>query len=227
MASSVRDRLLRSAEALFSERGLEAVSLREINSAAGSKNPSALQYHFGDRVGLVMAVLERHQPEVESRRHAMLDEYEATRRGDLRSLAAALVRPFAAKLDTGSSYLRLLADMLNQPIPLIDPSILDNPGNSIHRWRALVAALMPEGTVRRHRRFAAMQFALTELARRTRRPAGRGSRDHRLFVSQLIDLVAAVLSAPLSDETRALVDERARRSAQPQRQRSKRRPRAK
>ena len=69
--------LVATAEQLFAERGLEGVSLREINAAAGQRNSSALQYHFGDRGGLIRAVLAKHQPEVESRRHALLDEYEA------------------------------------------------------------------------------------------------------------------------------------------------------
>src|SRR5690348_15673441 len=90
-------RLVDAAERLFAERGIDAVSLREINAAAGQRNSTALQYHFGDRAGLLKAVLAKHRPEIEARRHQLLDEYEA--RGPLpqadalRSLAAALVRP--------------------------------------------------------------------------------------------------------------------------------------
>ena len=73
----VRDRLVAAAETLFAGAGVDAVSLREINAAAGAGNASAIQYHFGDRAGLLRAVIAKHHPKVESRRHALLDQVEA------------------------------------------------------------------------------------------------------------------------------------------------------
>ena len=98
--------------------GIDGVSLREINRAAGAKNASALQYHFRDRDGLLRALMAKHRRDVEARRHAMLDAYEADGRDDLRALAGALVRPMAAKLadaDGGPEYLQILADLMNRP----------------------------------------------------------------------------------------------------------------
>ena len=92
------DRLISAAERLFAEHGIDGVSLREINRAAGAKNASALQYHFRDRDGLLRALIAKHRRDVEARRHAMLDAYEAEGRDDVRALAGALVRPMAAKL---------------------------------------------------------------------------------------------------------------------------------
>ena len=46
-----------AAEALFAERGLDGVTTREILDAAGQKNQSALQYHFGSREGLILALV--------------------------------------------------------------------------------------------------------------------------------------------------------------------------
>ena len=51
-----REAMIRAAERLFSERGIEAVSLREVGAVAGQRNNSAAQYHFGTREGLVDAV---------------------------------------------------------------------------------------------------------------------------------------------------------------------------
>jgi hypothetical protein len=51
-----------------------------------------------------------------------------------------------------------------------------------------------------------MRFAAVELARRAR---SAPHTDDRLFVSHLVDLVAGLLAAPLSDETRRLDAERA------------------
>jgi AcrR family transcriptional regulator len=56
---ATRARLLDAAVLLFAERGLGGVSLREINEAAGQRNTNALHYHFGDRDGLIGAIVER------------------------------------------------------------------------------------------------------------------------------------------------------------------------
>ena len=44
-----RQKIIDAAEALMAERGVEAVSINEIVKAAGQRNPSALNYHFGNK----------------------------------------------------------------------------------------------------------------------------------------------------------------------------------
>ena len=201
-------RLIDAAEVLFAAHGIDGVSLREINRAAGARNASALQYHFGGRDGLLRAVLAKHHHAVEARRHAMLDAYEAEGGADLRALAGALARPSAAMLadgDGGPAYLQIVADLMNRPRPVIDPAALADPASSIYRWRRMIAGLLDNDATRLHRRFVAMRFAAVELARRAR---SAPHTDDRLFVSHLVDLVAGLLAAPLSDETRRLDVER-------------------
>lgn len=202
MASDMADALIRAAELLFAERGSDAVSLREINAAAGATNASAVQYHFTDRRGLVRAVLAKHEVEVEQRRHQLLDAYEQRTESDVRALAAALVEPLAAELvcEGGLGYLQLVADLYNRPNPTFDPSTFEDRSHSIHRWRAAAALSLTPEAVRLHRRFDALRFTVSELARRGR----SGAKDHRLFASQLIDLVGALLMSPVSEETRRL-----------------------
>jgi hypothetical protein len=55
---------------------------------------------------------------------------------------------------------------------------------------------------RLHRRFTVIRLVHVELARRAEM---RPRRDDRLFTSHLVDLATAVLTAPLSDETEALL----------------------
>ena len=205
-----RQRLIAAAETLFAERGVEGVSLREINAVAGMRNATALQYHFHDRYGLVKAILAKHTPAVDAARHALLDEYSSAGIDDLRALAAALVRPSAAKLgdaDGGRAYLRIHAQVLNRPeMPVFDES-KSPPRDSIQRWRSAVGPLLPDVAVRRlHHRFTAMRVSATELARRA---AASPRRDDQLFVSHLTDLVASLLATPVSPETAALLSARA------------------
>ncbi|KAB2387930.1 TetR/AcrR family transcriptional regulator [Actinomadura montaniterrae] len=219
--NETRERLLDAAERLYAERGIDAVSLREIVQAAGARNATAVQYHFGDRAGIVRAIFARHAPEIEARRHALLDAYEADGGTGGRALAAALVRPMAARLGdaSGRAFLQIWADVVNRPRPLLPLAVPDDPPepgagggaaqppktDSLCRWRDLVEPVLEEDAARLHRRFTAILYAATELARRAR----SGPRtDDRLFTSYLIDVVAAILGAPVSEETRRLADER-------------------
>ena len=52
MVLGTPQRMIVVAERLFAERGIEAVSLREVGAACGLRNNSAAQYHFGSRTGL-------------------------------------------------------------------------------------------------------------------------------------------------------------------------------
>ncbi len=70
--ASTREHLLDVAEALFLDQGVDAVSLRAIVRAAGQKNQSALQYHFGNRDGLITALSNRRQQQLEARRAELL-----------------------------------------------------------------------------------------------------------------------------------------------------------
>lgn len=204
--------LVAAAEQLFATRGIDAVSLNEINRAAGQRNSSALQYHFGGRPGLLRAVLDKHRPDIESRRHALLDQYETAGVEDLHQLAAALVLPPAAKLadpDGGRAFLQVVAELANRPEPVIYPATTNDPADSVFRWRRLAEPLLTTETANVfHARFMAFRFAHTELAIRA---AARPRRDDRLFTSRLVDLTTALLSTPLSAQTRRLLDERERR----------------
>lgn len=209
--TDTRARLLSAAERLFAERGIDAVSLREITRESGARNAIAAQYHFDDRAGLVQAILDKHVPDVEARRHALLDEYEARDGSDLRALAGALVRPLAAKLadpDGGAEFLQIYAELMDKTSQATTDS-----ASSLQRWRDLVEPLLDEDTARLHRRFTVILHTVNELARRAR--SGRTRGDDRLFTSYLIDTVEALLSAPVSDETRRLARERDARRRKP------------
>lgn len=209
-ATETRANLLTAAEQLFADRGVDGVSLREIARSAGARNVIAVQYHFADRDGVLRAILDKHLPGVDERRHALLDAAET--RPSVWVMAGALVRPLSAKLTDdagGPEFLRVYADLLNRPKPVLD-ALQGEAGRfgSLSRWRAMVAPLLdPEGA-KLHLRMDALLYTAVQLARRAE--SGPHT-DDRLFTSHLIDVVAAILAAPASEETRQLSSERDRR----------------
>jgi AcrR family transcriptional regulator len=104
---TARQAIVEAAERLFAERGIEAVSLRDVSAAAGQRNHSAAQYHFGDRARLIAAVFEARMSAINERRHQLLDELTDD---DPAALVEALVVPLVAAVTAGHGwYARFLA----------------------------------------------------------------------------------------------------------------------
>jgi AcrR family transcriptional regulator len=216
-----RAKLIRAAEELFAEQGIYGVPLREISRAAGQANRSVVHYYFGDRLGLVHAILDRHDTGVDAHRHVLLDEYERRRderdggpvdEDDLRALVEAFVMPLVAKLgdpDGGRAFLRVAAEFASRPMPLEALVPNPRPEHSMVRWHDLLDPLVPaeERTVL-HSRFPAIRFAFAELARRA---AASPRPDDELFVSHLVDLVTAVVAAGPSASTTVLIRRKRRK----------------
>ncbi|MFB9909618.1 TetR/AcrR family transcriptional regulator [Allokutzneria oryzae] len=95
---ATRQQILATAERLFAEQGLYAVSNRQISAAAGQGNNAAVGYHFGTKADLVRAIVRRHTERIESLRLDMVSE--AGESADVRDWIACLVRPVATHLDS-------------------------------------------------------------------------------------------------------------------------------
>ncbi|WP_031510420.1 TetR/AcrR family transcriptional regulator [Streptomyces megasporus] len=95
---ATRQQILTTAERLFAERGLYAVSNRQISAAAGQGNNAAVGYHFGTKADLVRAIVRKHTERIEALRLEMVAAVEGSR--DVRDWVACLVRPVTAHLDS-------------------------------------------------------------------------------------------------------------------------------
>jgi AcrR family transcriptional regulator len=106
--------LLDAAERLIADRGVEGVSLREIGVAAGHRNNSAAQYHFGSKAGLLAAVFERRMAPINERRLSLL---ASVADGDARGLVDAWWRPFAEAVlvDPPTGYAGFTAQAVTHP----------------------------------------------------------------------------------------------------------------
>jgi AcrR family transcriptional regulator len=107
---ATRELIIRTAERLFAERGIDAVSLREIGIAAGQRNNGATQYHFGDRDSLVRAIFIYRSVENNRRRQELLDAIiRDGRERDTAALVEAIVRPSAEQVSEDNRYMGFLA----------------------------------------------------------------------------------------------------------------------
>ncbi|MEX0168204.1 TetR/AcrR family transcriptional regulator [Streptomyces sp. LMG1-1-1.1] len=107
-----RDKLIRAAEELFASQGVDGAQLRDVVALAGQANPSAVQYHFGSRAGLLDAVMAGRQARTEQ---VLTPLFEAA--GDeLKGLVAALVTAEASELrtDRGRRCLRISAQLSHE-----------------------------------------------------------------------------------------------------------------
>jgi AcrR family transcriptional regulator len=91
-----KERLMAVGETLLGQRGFEGVSLEEIANTAQQKNKYAVQYHFGDRIGLANAILHTRFLEIDRRR---LQALAAGVEGNVHSLLKAYLVSIADQVD--------------------------------------------------------------------------------------------------------------------------------
>ncbi|WP_313808918.1 helix-turn-helix domain-containing protein [Sphingobium sp.] len=93
-------RLIRAAEALFADRGIDAVSMREIATAAQCGDTNAVTYHFGSKDGLLAAIFAARAEQMDGTRGAMLERLEGQGRlDDPMALLGILFLPQLALVD--------------------------------------------------------------------------------------------------------------------------------
>lgn len=215
--------LMTAAERLFAERGIHAVSAREIAVAAGQRNTNAVKYHFGSPQGLVDAIFAFRMAPLNARRNALIAAYDGQgRAADPYALAEAFVLPLAeltdelrAGPDGGSWYLRFCVQAAYTVHPEVATPGPDDIGRSpwttglkelTDRALALAGEAQPRWVAwRRWEHFAA--FATHSLAERELRldldPAYKAGTT-ALYVADLVDVGAAILTAAPRPSTLAL-----------------------
>jgi AcrR family transcriptional regulator len=195
------ERLLRAAERLFAEQGLDAVSLRQISVAAGMRMTHAVAYHFGDKAGLIRAIVEDRSLRIEERRRPLLDELERQGRvGDLRALAQAGIHPAVELIGETGYYFRFLAQLDRHPRELSQLLVSGAFRSTLRVLELQDDAACPQlsAAVLEHRRKHATHLVLAALA--DLEANARGVPD-KLAVEDLIDCVVALYSTPPSRPT--------------------------
>jgi AcrR family transcriptional regulator len=204
---STRVMLMEVAERLFATRGIEAVTLREIQQAAGQSNTSVIRYHFGSRDGLIHALISHRQASLGADRREMLDQMLAQgKEADPRAVVWLLVRPLANSIAAGEMFVPFLARLSEDPRARSDfwPDHVADEWTQDKLEELVDAALqdLPE-RIRRGRTFQLYISLINVLAAAARSGHGLGEAQLHNYV----DTWVGMLTAPVSYETRALMAE--------------------
>ena len=114
--NATRELILTTAERLFAEHGMRAVSNRRVSEAAGQGNSAAVNYHFGAKADLVRAIARKHADQIERVRVDMLAD--AAGPTDIRGWVSCLVHPFTEHLEALGSptwYARFCVQVMSDP----------------------------------------------------------------------------------------------------------------
>ena len=216
-SGNTRVELLLAAERLFGERGIHAVSLREVNLAAGQRNTSASHYHFGSKEALISAIVAYRRVEIIDRRLVMFDLLEARgQASSARAIVNAYARPLielARQDDSHGEYVCFLAQLFNHPSSNWRGLLLTPDDHDFARFTGLLAPLLvsvPADLVL-PRIFQVTRHIVIALAfrrRAAREATGTLVDSDAVFYEDLIDGSTAYLTAEPSDEVRAALSEK-------------------
>jgi AcrR family transcriptional regulator len=114
--AETREVLMDAAEELFAQFGVDAVSIRSINSAAGLA-PAAVHYHFGTKDRLLREIVRRRGSHLVTTQLALIDAIEREgRTPDATELVTIMVQPFFDILDLdpvgGRRWVRLIGNLI-------------------------------------------------------------------------------------------------------------------
>lgn len=208
--SNTREALLEQGALLFARHGVAGVTARQLHEAIGTRNESALHYHFGGKEGLVAEIVRRHLEAVEARRSELVVRLAAEdRTGDLRALVHALAGPMADDLECrlGRAHLRLVARVSHPALAYQRPfQLVEAPsGIAVVRWLWTALAGLPDAIVRE--RLATLRSQLVGLFGQRAQLLDDHPDPHEatteLFVHNLIDVLVAGLRAEPSGEALA------------------------
>ena len=205
-STQTRAKLISAAEHLFARRGLD-VPIRDIHALAGQRNASALQYHFGDRNGLLSAILQKHALE-EDEIEAIQKEF-AARHPDARLVVEAVVERFRSHLASPeerdwvrvTSQIMLRAPIRQAMLDAVADGVARPHSPSFEALSGLVHTHVPSlaRNLANERALGALQFITFMVAQRARIIDDEGdvqATDEQAFTDNLIDMMVGALTAP-------------------------------
>lgn len=206
---STKEILVITAERLFAQHGIDGVSIRQILLAAGVANNSAVTYHFESKDGLVGAIVDHRAPYLAERRRLLWAQAPS---GDLRAAIEAQFLPVAELAELADSHYMTFLEQLTIRSSAEEPfhRLPAEVSLRYHDYERRIGELLPEvpEPVRTRRLLQASSLCVSVCAARERaRPRRAGHVPLAVHVNELIDLLIGVLTAEISAETRAALNQ--------------------
>jgi len=196
-AEIARAAIKRAAQSLFAARGVDAVSVREILTAAGQRNGASLHYYFGSKDDLVAELIIDGARLIDDRRNALLDALEAEGGPNtLREAMEVLILPSTALGSGGGEgdYLRFISTFSLQNRAAFDSIVGDGLNRGYQRCLDHIRRLAPAPSHVLERRLVFLSLGLRAIM--TAREAGLASQpDHGFWslTATLDDLVETLV----------------------------------
>src|SRR5215470_12186164 len=215
-SADTKTRILDAAEALFTEHGFEATSLRQLTTAAGV-NLAAVHYHFGSKEELFQTVLTRRLDPLNAERIKLLERVEREAAGRPLSCEKVLFAMLIPALQLGrdekrggKNFLRLLGRAYADPAPFIRHFLSAQYAEMIGRYKEAFSRALPhlsrqELTWRLHFVMGALSYTLAGTdALKLFAEATSTTNNDELLLQRLAPFLVAGLKAPALADTRKL-----------------------
>lgn len=199
---------------LFAEKGLNGVSVREINVASGQKNAGSINYHFSSRDDLIAELIRDCARALDAVMDARLAALEAAPEAmTIRDIADILARPVTAEEEQARDPAldfsrRFLAQALISHRDLMFDA-MHGEDQAIRRAFDHVRRLAPDlpGPLLQQRlRLALLYFTAVASAREAARMGVNRQEplwSHPAVDANIADTVEGLITAPVSAQTRA------------------------
>ncbi|WP_405539160.1 TetR/AcrR family transcriptional regulator [Streptomyces sp. NBC_00075] len=202
---ATREVIRNTAERLFAERGVHAVSNRQISEAAGQGNTAVVGYHFGTKADLVRAITRHHTARLERVIERLLAETGDST--ELRDWVACLVRPtteYLAELGSPTWFARFCAQVMADPA--LHEIVVDETLDAT-MWRQILDGLhrcLPDlPTVVRAERTAMTRQLILHMCAERERSLALGTPTPRASwhdaATGLVDAIVGVWTAPVTE----------------------------
>ena len=180
---------------MFAEDGIFAVTNRQITEAAGQKNESALNYHFGTRNELISTLLTRRGKDLDKIRAELLAHL-----GDnptTRELVQLLVEVYASCLHTesGCDYLRIVDQLRGWMTDWEFISSLEDDNVNEH-LKHILSLLQKETDSQRVLGMIMLMTAMTASRAQLVSDGRHLPNSHEEYVETLTDMLTGVLLGP-------------------------------
>jgi AcrR family transcriptional regulator len=204
-SASTRRKFIRAAQKLYAERSIDAVSLNQVTAAAGQKNRNALQYHFGNRDGLIQAILDSHAELVADIRSDYLRKLEQESLPPAEAAARALVIPLDQYLrdnDEAVYYVRILSQLAATNNALTNPEtgsrlqFRSTPQLESLMNKALAHLKADEARQRLFLVVSILFHSIADICRAFTAETAASKHRRRAMLEQLTGAIAALLSGP-------------------------------